>query len=99
MIVTFGNVTYQTPPSMGSMTYSSNILSYLNPIANPGGKGISLIYFPQALFTNVIKFSDIVYTADARYGQSQPNYNDNHVISFEMELFGCDNYQMDAGDQ
>ncbi len=52
---------------------------------------------PQPIVAKRLYFSDITYTADPAKDQTVPLWNDGHIIQFEIELFGCENYQIDAG--
>jgi hypothetical protein len=54
---------------------------------------------PQPIVTNRLYLSDITYTADPVKDQTLPHWNDGHTLRFEIELFGCDNYQIDAGSE
>ena len=57
-------------------------------------------FFNSTVYTNVITFGGITYTLDPTYntGETNPYWKRVHSVQFEMELFGCDNYQIDEGE-
>ena len=57
-------------------------------------------FFNSTVYTNVITFGDFTYTVDPTYNnyETSPLWYRVHSVQFEMELFGCDNYQIDEGE-
>jgi hypothetical protein len=63
----------------------------------PGRDNVNVTYFSQVIITSQLSLGDITYTANGAASRAYPLYNDGHYVSFEIELFGCDSYVIDAG--
>ena len=61
---------------------------------DPGKTDLSPSLFPQPILTSQISFGDIIYVADPM--GSDLKWNLGHTVHFNLELFGCDNYQIDS---
>ena len=46
------------------------------------------------ILTNQLSFEQLSFTADIKENQTRLSTQDNFTISLEMELFGCDNYDL-----
>ena len=62
---------------------------------NPGNTNLNLILFNTPIVTSELHLEQMTYTANPVSGQSQANPTDGHTISFEVELFGCSNYNIE----
>ena len=99
IITNFGLLSYTTPPIMGSQWISINALA--NPMkalgVDPGNQNMNIQMLPQPFVAQRFYLSKITYTADPVTGKTLPQWNDGHILQFEIEVFGCDNYELDAG--
>ena len=78
---------------MGAGSYVTYLTSNSDRAYSPGKTDLSLSLFPQPIFTSEIFFGDIIYTADLM--NNKLNWDLGHTVHFNLELFGCDNYQID----
>ena len=78
---------------MGSGSYATILDSSYNRGYSTGTTDMSLSYFPQPILTSEISFGDIVYTANPI--GDDPLWNFGHIVNFNLELFGCENYKID----
>ena len=46
------------------------------------------------ILTNQLSFEQLTFTADIKVNETRLSTQDNFTISLEMELFGCDNYDL-----
>ena len=60
-------------------------------------KDLTFYFFPQPIVTDVISLGSISYTANPQQDQPLPRSIDGHTVRFEIELVGCENYQLEAG--
>jgi hypothetical protein len=62
-------------------------------IRSLGTTDVTLTSLPQPILTSQISLGDIVFTASPL--GATPQWNFGHVIPFNLEVYGCDNYQID----
>jgi hypothetical protein len=60
-------------------------------------KDLAFTFFPQPIITDLITLGDISYSATPQQYQTLPRSTDGHNVRFEIELLGCENYQLEAG--
>ncbi len=60
---------------------------------------MAFTFFPQPIITDLITLGDISYSATPQKDQTLPRSTDGHNVRFEIELVGCENYQLEAGKQ
>ena len=92
-IVRFGKIYHSAPAVMGSGSYTTLLDASYNRARNLATTDVTLTTLPQPILTSQVTFGDIVFTASPL--GSEPQWNFGHVIPFNLELYGCDNYQMD----
>jgi hypothetical protein len=84
---------------MGSTTYYNTFLGTSDQPENQGNTNLQVIYFPRPILTSQLNFSDISYIASPNPGERVANWNDGHNVLLEMELFGCDQYDLTKGEE
>ena len=71
--------------------------SFLTFSQDPGNTNLDFKSLPVPLLTSELLLLYLTYTAQPRGGNPLPNFDDGHTILFQLELFGCDNYDLNAG--
>jgi len=92
-IVRFSKIYHTAPPAMGSGSYTTILDSSYNRDYSSGTTDMSLSPFPQPILTSEISFGDIVFTANPI--GNLPLWDFGHIVNFNLEVFGCDNYKID----
>ena len=82
---------------MGSTTYDNSFLGNSDQAENQGNTNLQVTFFPRPILTSQLTFSDIWYIASPNPGQTSAHWNDGHNVLLEMELFGCDQYDLTKG--
>ena len=62
-----------------------------------GNTNLQIIFFPKPILTTELTFNDFVYTASPQAYKTSAQYDDGHNVLLQMELFGCDNYDLTFG--
>ena len=98
VIVQFGKVDFNGPPVMGNNNgYTYNNLPSNYQAEDQGNSNLQVTYLKNPILTSQLTFSHIDYTASPQSGQSIPHFNDGHNVLLQMELFGCNNYDITQG--
>jgi hypothetical protein len=84
---------------MGSQWFWTNSIGTQTKSENGDiwNKDLAFTFFPQPIITDLITLGDISYSATPQQYQTLPRSTDGHNVRFEIELVGCENYQLEAG--
>ena len=94
VIVQFGTIAFKVP----NFISSTSAFKWFWPLSyraeNQGTTNLQLAFLNPPMIASELTFSDIVYTASPGSGQTNPQWNDGHYVMAQLELFGCDNYDV-----